>query len=286
MIAIGRAVKSYASLVKIEHALFALPFALTSSWVCCRGAPPLDKLGWIVLAVLSARSAAMAFNRIVDLPFDRLNPRTAQRDLPTGRLTVGQAGALVVFSALIFFFSAYQLNRLAFLLSFPALAWLLGYSFSKRFTILSHLWLGTCLGLAPVGAWVGLKGEIGVPSLWLMAAVTFWVTGFDILYATLDIAFDRKTGLFSLPARMGLVPSLWVARISHFLFVVCLTLFGLWSGLSLLFWIGFLISSALILIEHWVADPADPIRINTAFFTVNAIVSSVIFFFTVLDIHL
>ncbi len=277
--------KTYASLVKIEHALFALPFALTSAWCASGGTPPLEKLGWIILAVVSARSAGMAFNRIADLPFDRINPRTRDRDLPRGRLTVAQAGIIVGLSALIFFFSAYQLNWLAFFLSFPTLAWLLGYSFSKRFTAWSHLWLGTCLGLAPVGAWVGITGTIGMPSLILMAAVTLWVAGFDIIYATLDTEFDRKIGLFALPARIGVGRAFWVARFAHAGFLIFLFFFGLATRLGNLFWIGSAISAVLIVVEHLIADPKDPVKINVAFFKVNAIISILIFLGTVADLY-
>jgi 4-hydroxybenzoate polyprenyltransferase len=219
-------VRTYLSFVKFEHAVFALPFALTSAWVCAGGIPPLRELAWIVVAVIAARSAAMGFNRIVDLEFDKLNPRTKNREV----------------SAAIFVFAAYQLNWLAFWLSFPTLAWLFGYSYTKRFTDWSHLWLGSALGIAPVGAWIALKGTIELPPILLMLAVTFWVAGFDIIYATLDEEFDRKIGLHSLVVRYGAKKALWVSRVLHSLFLLALAAFGWVTKLGVVFWMAWLLN--------------------------------------------
>lgn len=276
-------VRTYLSFVRFEHAVFALPFALTSAWVCSRGFPPLRELLWIVVAVIAARSAAMGFNRIVDLEFDKLNPRTKNRELPTGKLTLRQAWAFVAVSAVVFIFAAYQLNWLAFWLSFPTLAWLFGYSYTKRFTDWSHLWLGSALGIAPLGAWIALKGTIELPPLMLMLAVTCWVAGFDIIYATLDEEFDRKMGLHSLVVRYGAKKALWVSRGLHGVFLAALAAFGWVSHLGIVYWLAWLFIVGFIVYEHTLAEPGNPQKVNTAFFTVNGIVSILIFVATAID---
>jgi len=279
-------IRTYLSFVRFEHAVFALPFALTSAWVCAGGVPPLRALFWIIVAVIAARSAAMGFNRIVDLEFDRLNPRTKNRELPTGKLTLKQAWVFVVVSAATFIFAAYQLNWLAFWLSFPTIAWLFGYSYTKRFTDWSHLWLGSALGIAPVGAWIALKGTIELPPILLMIAVTCWVAGFDIIYATLDEDFDRRIGLHSLVVRYGPKKALWVSRLLHCLFLLALAAFGLASKLGIAFWLAWLFIVGFIAYEHSIAEPGNPQKVNIAFFTVNGIVSVLLFLATVLDLAL
>ncbi len=279
-------IRTYLFFVRFEHAVFALPFALTSAWVCAGGVPPLKALFWIIVAVIAARSAAMGFNRIVDLEFDRLNPRTKNRELPTGKLTLKQAWVFVVVSAATFIFAAYQLNWLAFWLSFPTIAWLFGYSYTKRFTDWSHLWLGSALGIAPVGAWVALKGTIELPSILLMVAVTCWVAGFDIIYATLDEDFDRRIGLHSLVVRYGPKKALWVSRLLHCLFLLALAAFGLASKLGIAFWLAWLFIVGFIAYEHSIAEPGNPQKVNIAFFTVNGIVSILLFVATALDLTL
>ncbi len=279
-------IRTYLSFVKFEHAVFALPFALTSAWVCAGGFPPWRELAWIVVAVLGARSAAMGFNRIVDLEFDKLNPRTKNRELPTGKLTLPQAWSFVAVSAFVFVFAAYQLNWLAFWLSFPTLAWLFGYSYTKRFTDWSHLWLGSALGIAPVGAWIALKGAIELPPLLLMLAVTCWVAGFDIIYATLDEAFDRQVGLHSLVVRYGSQKALWVARALHAIFLLALAAFGWVAQLGAAFWTAWVFIVGFIAYEHAIAEPGDPQKVNTAFFTVNGIVSILLFVATAIDLAL
>jgi len=277
-------IRTYLSFVRFEHAVFALPFALTSAWVCAGGVPPLRALFWIIVAVIAARSAAMGFNRIVDLEFDRLNPRTKNRELPTGKLTLKQAWVFVVVSAATFIFAAYQLNWLAFWLSFPTIAWLFGYSYTKRFTDWSHLWLGSALGIAPVGAWIALKGTIELPPILLMIAVTCWVAGFDIIYATLDEDFDRRIGLHSLVVRYGPKKALWVSRLLHCLFLLALAAFGLASKLGIAFWLAWLFIVGFIAYEHSIAEPGNPQKVNIAFFTVNGIVSVLLFLATALDL--
>ncbi len=279
-------IRTYLSFVRFEHAVFALPFALTSAWVCAGGVPPLRALFWIIVAVIAARSAAMGFNRIVDLEFDRLNPRTKNRELPTGKLTLKQAWVFVVVSAATFIFAAYQLNWLAFWLSFPTIVWLFGYSYTKRFTDWSHLWLGSALGIAPVGAWIALKGTIELPPILLMIAVTCWVAGFDIIYATLDEDFDRRIGLHSLVVRYGPKKALWVSRLLHCLFLLALAAFGLASKLGIAFWLAWLFIVGFIAYEHSIAEPGNPQKVNIAFFTVNGIVSVLLFLATALDLAL
>lgn len=279
-------IRTYLSFVKFEHAVFALPFALTSAWVCAGGVPPLRLLFWIVVAVIAARSAAMGFNRIVDFEFDKLNPRTKNRELPTGKLTLTQAWVFVIVSAAIFVFAAYKLNWLAFWLSFPTLAWLFGYSYTKRFTDWSHLWLGSALGIAPLGAWIALKGTIELPPILLMVAVTCWVAGFDIVYATLDEDFDRRIGLHSLVVRYGSKKALRVSRFLHAVFLLMLAAFGWVSSLGKTFWLAWLFIVGFIAYEHSIAEPGNPQKVNTAFFTVNGIVSILIFIATVLDFAL
>ncbi len=279
-------VRTYLSFVRFEHAVFALPFALTSAWVCVGGVPPLRSLAWIIVAVLAARSAAMGFNRIVDLEFDKLNPRTKNRELPTGKLTLTQAWVFVVVSTVVFVFAAYQLNWLAFWLSFPTLTWIFGYSYTKRFTDWSHLWLGSALGIAPVGAWIALKGTIELPPILLMLAVTFWVAGFDIIYSTLDEDFDRRIGLHSLVVRFGAMKALWISRGLHGLFLLALASFGSVSQLGMVFWLAWIFIVGFIAYEHAIAKPGDPQKVNTAFFTVNGIVSILLFVATALDLAL
>lgn len=279
-------IRTYLSFVRFEHTVFALPFALTSAWVCTGGFPPSRELAWIILAVVAARSAAMGFNRIVDLEFDRLNPRTEDRELPTGKLTLTQAWSFVLASAAIFVFAAYQLNRLAFWLSFPTLAWLFGYSYTKRFTDWSHLWLGSALGIAPLGAWIALKGTVEMPPILLAISVTFWVAGFDIIYATLDEEFDKKMGLHSLVVRYGAKRALWISRLLHVGFLASLASFGWVAKLGSVFWIAWFFILGLIAYEHSVAEPGDPRKVNAAFFTVNGIISPLIFLATSIDIAL
>lgn len=279
-------IRTYMSFVRFEHAVFALPFALTSAWVCAGGFPPLRELVWILIAVIAARSAAMGFNRVADLEFDKLNPRTQNRELPTGKLTLIQAWIFIIVSGAVFILAAYQLNWLAFWLSFPTLAWLFGYSYTKRFTDWSHLWLGSALGIAPVGAWVALKGTIELPPILLMIAVTCWVAGFDIIYSTLDEEFDRKVGLHSLVVRYGATKALWVSRFLHATFLLTLALFGLVAKMGFVFWLNWVFTVGFIAYEHSIAEPGNPQKVNTAFFTVNGIVSVSLFIATVLDFAL
>lgn len=263
----------YLELVKFPHTIFALPFALGAMLVAADGLPSWRIIGWILLAMIGARTAAMGFNRIVDRHIDAANPRTANREIPTGKITVWQAALLVVFSAALFVIAAWGLNWLAFWLAWPTLILLLGYSYCKRFTSLSHFVLGLCLGIAPVGAWIAVKGHFDAAPIALAAAVMFWVAGFDIIYATMDEAFDRQNGLHSLVQKWGVKGALLGAKIFHGIFVICMLTFGILAGLHFLFTLGVLGIAAFLIYEHALVKVDDIRSINAAFFTVNGLIS-------------
>ena len=285
--------REYLDLVKFHHTLFALPFALLGAVLAAwspdgwRGRVQ-DWLG-ILLCMATARSAAMAFNRLVDRDYDALNPRTAGRHLPTGRLSASSVAAFTVFCALAFVASSLMFlpNRLPLILAVPVLLWLLGYSYTKRFTSLAHFWLGASLMLAPLAAWIAILGFYGwqVP-LVLGLAVLFWVAGFDILYACQDVAFDRQARLRSIPARMGVPTALRVAFLCHVVMVAFL--FGLFVvAQPLLGWIylaGVSAIAILLAYEHYLVSPDDLTRVNQAFFHVNAIVSVGLFLIVLVQV--
>ncbi|MDH7600527.1 MAG: UbiA-like polyprenyltransferase [Armatimonadota bacterium] len=272
-------------MIKFEHTVFALPFALASALVASHGLPSGRTLGLILMAMVGARSAAMAFNRIVDVRLDALNPRTANRALPRNLVSRGAAWALVVGGSAMLLIAACLLNPLACALSPVALAVVLGYSYSKRFTSLSHLWLGLALGIAPVGAWVAVKGEIGFPSMVLSAAVILWTAGFDIIYALQDLEFDRRFGLFSLPARMGPSRALLVSRAFHVGATILLILFGFLCKLGVWYYVGVGLAAGSLLYEQSIVSPDDLSRVNAAFFNANGVVSIAILAFVALDLY-
>lgn len=278
-------------MIKFEHSIFALPFALTGALLAVRDAGITiraagGKFFWIVIAMVAARSAAMAFNRLLDAEVDGRNPRTSGRHLPAGLLSAGFAWAFVAGSAALFFVAAWALNPLCLKLSPLALAILFFYSCTKRFTSLSHLVLGFCLGIAPAAAWIAVRGSLDARILWLTAAVTFWTAGFDIIYSCQDYDFDRGAGLFSVPRRFGIGRALWIARLFHaamagFLFALVLS-FGLgWLSLA-----GIAVVIALLVYEHSLVKAADLSRVNAAFFTVNGYVSVLFFLFWAADLYL
>ncbi|MDH7569327.1 MAG: UbiA-like polyprenyltransferase [Armatimonadota bacterium] len=273
-------------MIKFEHTLFALPFALMSAFLAAGGWPAPRTLGWILLAMVGARSSAMSFNRLVDLEFDRRNPRTAGRALPAGRLTTAQVWLFWLASAVVFVFAAGMLNRLALLLSPVALAVLWGYSYTKRFTALSHLVLGFALGIAPVGAWIAVRGRVEAVPLILCAAVTLWTGGFDILYACQDIAFDRQVGLHSIPARLGVGAALAISAALHVATLALLLFLQREAGLGSLYLAGVGVVGVLLAYEHAIVRPGDLSRLNTAFFTTNGFVSLGLMFFTLADVLL
>ncbi|MBO0911177.1 MAG: UbiA family prenyltransferase [Acidobacteria bacterium] len=271
-------------MIKWEHSVFALPFALCGAMLAARGVPPARELLWIVVAMVAARSAAMSFNRLADRAIDRANPRTRTRALAAGILAESFVRNFVLISSAIFFFAAWQLNRLAFLLSPAALAILLVYSYTKRWTRWSHLVLGFSLGMAPAAAWIAVRGSLDPRILLLTAAVTFWVAGFDVLYACQDADFDRQAGLHSLPRCLGIGNALWIARAFH------LAMFFLLAASVWVFRLGILSVSgviavfALLLYEHSLVSKDDLNRLNAAFFTMNGVISVVFFVFVALDL--
>jgi 4-hydroxybenzoate polyprenyltransferase len=267
-------IRNYLELVKFSHTIFALPFALAAMLVAADGFPQWPIFFWILVAMVAARTAAMGFNRIVDRKIDALNPRTRNREIPAGKVTVAQAVVLVATSSAVFVAAAGMLNPLAYGLSLPTLGVLFFYSFCKRFTAFSHLVLGFCLGIAPIGAWVAVRHQIDLTPMVLGAAVMVWVAGFDVIYATMDDEFDRKAGLHSMVQSLGVARALWVARFFHFVFVALLCWFGLLANLGVLF-LGAVGLIALILIyEHAIVKPDDLRHVNAAFFTMNGIVST------------
>lgn len=266
-------VRNYLELVKFSHTIFALPFALASMLVAANGLPPVGIFAWILVAMVGARTAAMGFNRIVDRDIDARNPRTRNRELPSGKVSLQGAWALVIVSSLLFCFAAWRINLLALALSPLTLAVLFFYSFCKRFTSYSHFVLGLCLGIAPVGAWVATRGQIGIPSGALCAAVLFWVAGFDIIYATMDVEFDRENGLNSMVRKMGIARALKFARVLHAAFVANLLLFGLLAHLNGIYFGAVALIAAFLVYEHAIVRPDDLRRVNAAFFTVNGAIA-------------
>jgi 4-hydroxybenzoate polyprenyltransferase len=273
-------------MIKFSHTVFALPFAIMSAFLAADGLPTARQLFWILMCMVGARSAAMSFNRIADARHDAMNPRTAQRAIPAGKLTVLQTAAFMTLMIVLFVFSAYQLNRLAFVLSPVALAIILGYSYTKRFTDYSHFVLGLSLAIAPVGAWIAVNEEFHIVALLLGLAVLLWTAGFDIIYACQDIEFDRRAGLYSLPKRLGTARALALSAALHAAMVLVLMAVFFTAHLSTAFLIGILLVGALLLYEHSLVKPDDLSRVNAAFFNVNGTVSLLLMALTIADIAL
>jgi len=273
-------------LVKFEHTVFALPFALMSALVAANGWPAAWTLCWLLVAMVGARSSAMAVNRLADLEYDRRNPRTADRALPRGLISPAQVWIFVGLATAAFVLAAAMLNRLALALSPVALAIIWGYSFTKRFTVWSHWLLGLSLGIAPVGAWIAVTGRIGWPSLILSAAVLSWTAGFDIIYGCQDVEFDRREGLASLPARWGTASALAMSAGLHLLTIGLLLWWRMAAGLGDVFLVGLALVAAILAYEHILVKPSDLSRANAAFFTANGIVSVALLGFAVVDVWL
>jgi 4-hydroxybenzoate polyprenyltransferase len=276
-------------MIKFEHSVFALPFALTGALLAWRDAgfqiAGLSwRLLWIIVAMVSARSAAMAFNRILDADIDARNRRTANRHLPAGLLSTRFAWGFTIASSLVFLWAARQLGVLCFALAPFVLAVLFFYSFSKRFTFFSHLILGFCLGMAPAAAWIAIRGTLDVRILWLTAAVTFWTAGFDVIYACQDFEFDCSEGLCSIPRRFGLAGALLIARVLHLAMIGCLVALVFAFHLAALSWFGVIAVVVLLIYEHRLVSPHDFSRVNAAFFAVNGYVSILFFTFWAADI--
>lgn len=280
---------SYLRLVAFEHSIFALPFALQGAWLAARGTPAPRTLLWIVVCAVSARTAAMAFNRLVDAALDRKNPRTAERELPAGRLSRARVAALVLAAAAVFVAGAWALNPLCGELALPVLAVLLGYSFTKRFTSAAHLVLGLSLALAPLGAWLAVRGDfrgdLGVPLL-LAGAALSWVAGFDLIYATQDAAFDRRAGLHSVPARFGIPAALAFARVLHVGTVLLLGCLWLRADLGWAYLAAIALAAGLLVWEHRLVRPDDLSRVNLAFFTLNGWIGVGLFAGLACDLYL
>ncbi len=265
-------------MIKFEHTLFALPFAFLGAVLAADGLPTAWQIVWITIAMFGARSAAMTFNRIIDRKIDSENPRTAERELPSGKLSVSFAWAFFIVSVLLFELASYELNRLTFILSPVALASVLGYSYAKRFTSLAHLILGWSLAISPTAAWIAVRGALDseIPIL-LSLLVMMWTAGFDVLYACQDFEFDKRAGLRSIPARFGIKHSLTIARIFHAQAFFVLVLLYLFTGLGWLALVGVFAVGALMIYQHTLVKANDLSRMNAAFFTTNAMVSVILF---------
>jgi len=271
-------------MIKWEHSIFALPFALTGAVLAANGWPSLRVIALIVLCMVAARTAAMAFNRLVDAEIDAANPRTKMRALPAGMLQRGFVAVFVALSIAVFLVGAALLNRLCLLLSPIALLVILGYSFAKRFTRWSHLILGLALGIAPSAAWIAVRGSLDPRILVLTLAVLLWVAGFDVLYACQDFEHDRGAGLNSIPQAFGMRAAFWIARGLHGLMLLTLMSLIFLFGLGPLAMAGIGITAALLLYEHSIISPSDLRRLNAAFFTLNGIISVLFFVFIAADV--
>jgi 4-hydroxybenzoate polyprenyltransferase len=278
--------RDFLSLVVFAHTVFALPFALLSAVLAASGIPEPKTLGWILLAMVGARSAAMSFNRIVDRHLDARNPRTARREIPAGVVSPFAAGVFCAVSAALLVLAASQLNRLCLYLSPVALAIVLGYSYAKRFTAAAHLVLGLALAIAPVGAWVAVTGSFALPPVLLGLAVLFWVAGFDVIYSLQDEEFDRREGLRSIPARFGAARALQIARLFHgatlvVLYAVFLSVHGGW-----LFGAAVVVAGGFLVRQHRLVAPGDLSRVNAAFFTANGWLSVAVLVLGAADVFL
>ena len=284
MQAILRSTRTTLEMIKWEHSIFALPFALTGAFLAARGLPALRALLWIVICMVTARSAAMAFNRLADADLDRDNPRTAMRALPAGLLSRGFVGGFTVLMCVGFVIGAAMLNRLALTLSPVALAVVLGYSYMKRITRWSHVVLGLALGIAPSAAWIAVRGSLDWRVVVLTCAVLLWVAGFDVLYACQDFEHDRKVGLNSIPQALGLNGAFWVARIMHAGMLALLVWIAFLFGLGLIAKLGIIVVGGLLFYEHSIISPQDLRRMNAAFFTLNGIISMLYFISVATDL--
>jgi 4-hydroxybenzoate polyprenyltransferase len=279
-------IRTYLEMIRFSHTVFALPFAFMGAILAAGGIPSSRTLWWILVAMVGARSGAMAMNRIADRRLDAQNPRTRERALPRGQISPGGAIVFVAAAFVIFLLAARMLNPLCFALAPVAILIVCGYSYTKRFTAGSHLILGLSLALAPIGAWIAVQGAIGAPALVLGLGVLFWVAGFDILYAFQDVDFDRRVGIFSIPARLGTAKGLIVAGIFHALTVCCLALLIPLLRLGPIYGIGLLCAAGLLLYEHGLVYRHGLAKLDMAFFNVNGILSIGMFLATAADVLL
>ncbi len=278
-----RKIKIILEMIKFEHTIFALPFAFTGAVLAADGLPPWRTVFWIAAAMFGARSAAMGFNRWADRDIDAQNPRTKTRALPMGLVTPAQVAVFTAVSSILLVLSAWMLNPLSFYLSPVALAVVFFYSYTKRFTYLSHAFLGLAISLSPIGAWIAVTGKLEPPALVLGAAVLFWLLGFDVLYALQDMEFDRKAGLHSIPERFGIRRSLWISRASHAVTMTALLWLSITLSLGWLYLAGVFIALCLIVYEHTLVKENDLAKLDIAFFNMNGYISVTVFLFTLMD---
>ncbi len=278
--------KVYLEMIKFQHSIFALPFAYLGAFLSQMRVPGLVTLSWITLAMVGARSFAMSLNRLIDLEIDRRNPRTTERALPKKVLSVSTVILFILLSLAIFLLAVYNLAPICrYLWPFVILPFIV-YPYTKRFTWLSHFVLGLCLGLAPVGAWLAVTNTVSLDPLLIGGAVLLWVAGFDIIYAIMDIGFDRQYGLFSIPAKFGVKRSLALTKLLHTASIAIFTWIGIRLGLGLLYFIGIAVTAILLIYENSLIKPNDLSRLNLAFFTMNGVVSVVMFCFVAFEVIL
>jgi 4-hydroxybenzoate polyprenyltransferase len=271
-------------MVKIEHTIFALPFAFMGAFLAARGVPRLEQIGWILLAMVGARSAAMAFNRLVDSRFDARNPRTANRALPKKQLTREFVLVFILVSSVLFMFAASRLNYLSLELSPLALGIIFLYSYTKRFTWLTHVFLGISLACAPIGAWIAIRGSLGLAPIILGLGVLLWVAGFDVIYSCQDVEFDKNEALHSIPKRFGIPAALVLSATLHFVMLIILGFLFWREGLGTISFLGLVVVGFLLAYEHSLVRPTDLSRANTAFFTINGWISVLLFATTMIDV--
>lgn len=279
----GRVVP-YLKMIRFSHSVFALPFALTGAILAAQGLPSPEQIFWIAVAMVSARSGAMGMNRIADREIDALNPRTKNREIPAGTITVREASFFTAVSFAILVIAAYNLNPLCFMLSPVAIAILIFYSFTKRFTCLSHIVLGIAISGAPLGAWIAVRGTADAGIVPLTLAVVFWLAGFDVLYALQDVSFDREHGLHSIPRRFGIPKALAFSRVLHAMTFAFLCANGYIFGLGPFYWAGMVVVGGLLIYEHSLVSPNDLSRLNMAFFNMNGYISIAVFLCTALAV--
>lgn len=274
----------YLRMIKISHSVFALPFAFTGAILAASGIPTLQQIFWILTAMIGARSGAMGLNRIIDRDIDKLNPRTKGREIPSGKIRVFDAVLFTFISFAILVFAAYQLNPLCLKLSPVAIAILFLYSYTKRFTWMSHFFLGLAISGAPLGAWIAVSGTFDLEIIPLCIGIIFWLAGFDVLYALQDIDFDKKHGLYSIPRRFGIEKSLIMSRLFHSVTILMLIATGLIFHLGFAYWIGILLVTGLLIYEHSLIKPDDISKLDMAFFNMNGYISITVFIFTLMSV--
>jgi len=283
MNSISEKIRLYLGMIRFSHSIFALPFAFTGAIMAASGIPTPVQIFWIIVAMVSARSAAMGLNRVIDRKIDSANPRTREREIPSGRIRIRDAILFVSVSLVVFVLAAFMLNPLCLKLSPLALAVLFIYSYTKRFTYLSHFVLGIAISAAPLGAWIAVRGTIDIEIIPLGIAVVFWLAGFDTIYALQDIEFDRAHGLYSIPQRFGVRKALLLSRLFHSITMLLLIFTGILFDRGAFFWTGMAVAGLLFLYEHSLLKPHDLSRLNMAFFNMNGYISITVFVFTLVD---